>query len=105
MSNIIMPIGDRDLSNDASFREDFNNSYAEAFQTDGMKKRAMFNTYSIRTNLNDNVPFKVHADPRKQVNLRIYPLNDQLSEFRFWCEGKLINVYKVKTTDLEGVHF
>jgi hypothetical protein len=52
-----------------------------------------------------HVPFKVHADPRKQVNLRIYPLNDQLSEIRFWCEGKLINVYKIKSSDLEGVHF
>jgi len=40
------------------------------------------------------VPFKVHADPRKQVNLRIYPLNDQLSEIRFWSDGKLIDTYK-----------
>lgn len=49
--------------------------------------------------------FKVHADPTKQVNLRIYPLNDQISEIRFWCEGKLIDVQKVKNTDLKGVHF
>ena len=53
----------------------------------------------------NHVPFKVHADPSKHVNLRIYPLNDQLSEIRFWCEGKLINVYKIKSSDLEGVHF
>jgi len=53
----------------------------------------------------NHVQFKIHADPMKQVNLRIYPLNDQLSEIRFWCEGKLINVYKVKSSDLEGVHF
>jgi hypothetical protein len=53
----------------------------------------------------NHVEFKVHADPRKQVNLRIYPLNDLLSEIRFWCEGKLIDVYKVKSSDLEGVHF
>jgi hypothetical protein len=53
----------------------------------------------------NHVPFKVHADPRKQINLRIYPLNDQLSEIRFWCEGKLINIYKVKNSDLQGVHF
>src|SRR4030043_608945 len=45
----------------------------------------------------NHVQFKVHADPRKQVNLRIYPLNDQLFEIRFWCEGKLIDVYKVKS--------
>ena len=53
----------------------------------------------------NHVQFKVHADPRKQVNLRIYPLNDQLLEIRFWCEGKLIDTYKVKNSDLEGVHF
>jgi len=52
-----------------------------------------------------HVPFKVHADPRKQVNLRIYPLNDQLSEIRFWSEGKLIDIHKVKNSDLDGVHF
>jgi hypothetical protein len=49
--------------------------------------------------------FKVHADPRKQVNLRIHPLNDEISEIRFWCEGNLIDVHKVKTSDLQGVHF
>ena len=49
--------------------------------------------------------FKVHADPKKQVNLRIYPLNDEISEIRLWCEGKLIDAHKVKSSDLEGVHF
>jgi len=53
----------------------------------------------------NHVPFKVHADPRKQVTLRIHPLNDQLAEIRFWCEGKLIDIYKVKNSDLERVHF
>jgi hypothetical protein len=49
--------------------------------------------------------FKVHADPHKQVNLRIYPLNDQISEIRFWCEGKLIDTQKVTNSELKGVHF
>jgi len=49
--------------------------------------------------------FRVHADPRKQVTLRIHPLNDEISEIRFWCEGKLIDVHKAKTSDLQGVHF
>ena len=49
--------------------------------------------------------FKVHADPQKQVNLRIYPLNDDISEIRFWCERKLISVQKVKNSELKGVHF
>lgn len=49
--------------------------------------------------------FKVHADPRKEVNLRIHPLNYEISEIRFWCEGKLIDVQRIKNTDLKGVHF
>ena len=49
--------------------------------------------------------FNVHADPHKQVNLRIYPLNDKISEIRFWCEGKLIDIQKVKNSELKGVHF
>jgi hypothetical protein len=49
--------------------------------------------------------FKVHADPHKQVNLRIYPLNEQISEIRFWCEGKLIDIQKVKNSELKDVHF
>jgi hypothetical protein len=52
-----------------------------------------------------SLQFKVHADPMKRVNLRIHPLNDQISEIRFWCEGKLIDVQKVKTSELKGVHF
>jgi len=53
----------------------------------------------------NNLQFKVHADPRKQVNLRFYPLNDQIAEIRFWCEGKLIDVHKIKNSDLPEVHF
>lgn len=53
-----------------------------------------------------NLQLKVnHATPRKEVNLRIYPLNHQISEIRFWCEGQLIDVQRVKNSDLKGVHF
>jgi len=53
-----------------------------------------------------NLQLKVnHATPRKEVNLRIYPLNHQISEIRFWCEGKLIDIQRVKNSDLKGVHF
>jgi hypothetical protein len=53
----------------------------------------------------NNLQFKVHTDPRKHVHLRFYPLNDQIAEIRFWCEGKLIDVQKIKTSDLPEVHF
>src|SRR5512139_1787398 len=54
----------------------------------------------------NNLQLKVnHATPRKEVNLRIYPLNKDISEIRFWCEDKLIDVQRIKNTDLKGVHF
>jgi hypothetical protein len=53
----------------------------------------------------NHLQFKLHADPYQQVNLRIYPINNQLYEIRFWREGNLIDIHKVKSSDLEGVHF
>ena len=49
--------------------------------------------------------FKVHADPYGQVNLRIYPLNDEISEIRFWCDGELIDTQKVENSEPKGLHF
>jgi hypothetical protein len=54
----------------------------------------------------NNLQFKVnHATPGKRVNLRIYPSTNETSEIRFWCEGKLIDVQRIKKSDLKGVHF
>jgi hypothetical protein len=54
----------------------------------------------------NNLPLKVnHATPGKTVNLRIYPSTNEISEIRFWCEGKLLDVQRIKNTDLKGVHF
>jgi hypothetical protein len=54
----------------------------------------------------NNLPIKLnHATPRKEVTLRIYPLNKDISEIRFWCEDKLIDIQKIKNSDLKGVHF
>jgi hypothetical protein len=46
-----------------------------------------------------------NAIPREIVNLRIYLLSKRLCEIRVWCRNKLIDVQKVKTTDLKLVHF
>jgi hypothetical protein len=46
-----------------------------------------------------------HATPHKVVNLRIYPLNHQISEIRFWCEGNLIDVQRIKNAELKDVQF
>jgi hypothetical protein len=54
----------------------------------------------------NNLPLKVnHATPRKEVTLRIYPLNKDIAEIRFWCEDKLIDVQRIKNSELKGVHF
>jgi len=54
----------------------------------------------------NNLQLKVNnATPKKMVTLRIYPLNNEISEVRFWCEDKLIDIQRVKNTDLKGVHF
>lgn len=46
-----------------------------------------------------------NAAPNDLINLRIYPLNNYGSEIRFWCDNKLIDIQKVKNSDLKGVHF
>ena len=54
----------------------------------------------------NNLQLKVnHATPGKRVNLRIYPSTNEISEIRFWFEGKLIDVQRIKNSDLKGVHF
>jgi hypothetical protein len=54
----------------------------------------------------NNLQLKVnHATPGKTVNLRIYPSTNEISEIRFWSEGKLIDVQRIKNSDLKGVHF
>jgi len=54
----------------------------------------------------NNLQLKVNnATPRKRVILRGYPLNKNISEVRFWRDGKLIDVQRIKNSDLKGVHF
>jgi hypothetical protein len=45
-----------------------------------------------------------NAVPRETVELRIYPLNNDLCEIRFWLHNQLIDVQTVKSEDLPGVH-
>jgi len=54
----------------------------------------------------NNLQLKVNnATPRKRVTLRIYPLSKTISEVRFWCDDNLIDVQRVKNSDLKIVHF
>ena len=54
----------------------------------------------------NNVRFPVpKALPGDTLNLRIYPLNSFVSELRIWKHTSLLDVRKIKNTDLKGVHF
>jgi len=54
----------------------------------------------------NNLQMKVNnATPRKIVTLRIYPFSNDISEVRFWCDDNLIDVQRVKNSDLRIVHF
>ena len=54
----------------------------------------------------NNLELKVNgAIPRETVNLRIYPMSNGISEVRFWCNDKLIDVQRIKNSELGIVHF
>lgn len=45
------------------------------------------------------------AIPGRDVDLRIHPLNQEVSEVRFWLQKKLVDVQTIKNSDLKVVHF
>jgi len=55
----------------------------------------------------NNLKFKVHTPPlRKEVELRIAPnLSTGIAEVRIWYKDTLTDVYQVKNSDLNLVHF
>jgi hypothetical protein len=53
----------------------------------------------------NNLRFPIpKALPGDRLNLRIYPLNSVVSELRIWKHNSLLDVRKIKNTDLRGVH-
>ena len=53
----------------------------------------------------NNLEIKLNGKPRDYVNMRIYPLNAEFSEVRFWCNDNLIEVKEMRNSDLRIVHF
>ena len=45
------------------------------------------------------------VEPRRPVDIRVYPLGDDLYELRFWYQAKLIKVERIKSKDFLPVHF
>lgn len=65
--------------------------------------RFVDNHHSVTVN---KARFKLtDVEPKYPVNIRIHILSDQLSEFRFWYNGKLINKKRVKNDEFLPVHF
>jgi hypothetical protein len=60
--SIIIP--GKDFTQDPNFRKDFNHSYDELFLTPGMKEQRMYNTYSLRINLQEHIPFKISINDK-----------------------------------------
>jgi hypothetical protein len=53
-----------------------------------------------------NLVLKINkVNPRDQVQLRIYPLNNGICEIRFWIKNELVDIRKIKKSDLKAVHF
>jgi len=48
---------------------------------------------------------KVNGTPRDKVEVKIYPLNNNISQVRVWCKGELIDIHRVKNSEFKGVHF
>jgi hypothetical protein len=45
------------------------------------------------------------AVPGNTVNLRVYPMSRGIAEVRFWCNDELIDIQRVKNSELNMVHF
>lgn len=49
----------------------------------------------------NNLSLRINkVDPHETVNIRIYPINKGLAELRFWCNGRLVDVQRIKQQDL-----
>lgn len=46
-----------------------------------------------------------HVSPGERLTLRIYPVNPDVSEVRFWNDTQLIDIQTLKNEDLRVVHF
>lgn len=52
----------------------------------------------------NNIQFKINkANPKEKIDLRIYPVSNLYSEVRFWRGEELLDVQKIKNTDLKKV--
>jgi hypothetical protein len=58
-----------------------------------------------RVSLNNRLLSINHASPGDTLNVRLYPMDNGLTELRFWHNDQLLDVQQLKTIDLKGVQF
>ena len=58
-----------------------------------------------RVSIANNLIPVSHAFPGQTLNIRFYNFSRGMTELRFWCDDRLLDVQQFKTTDLEGVQF
>lgn len=59
-------------------------------------RRISINSLKIKVN---------KVNPRDEVTLKIYPISKTICEVRFWNKQKLVDIQKIKKSDLKGVRF
>ena len=48
---------------------------------------------------------KLNGTPGDKVDVKIYSLNNNISQVRIWHKGGLLDIYRVKNNELKGVRF
>ena len=48
---------------------------------------------------------KVNGTPGDKVDVKIYPVNNNISQVRIWRKDELLDIHRIKNSELKGVHF
>jgi len=61
-----------------------------------LRLERIINTYR-KISLNTLV-LKVNGNPRDRVAVKLYPLNNNISQVRIWCKDDLLDIHRVKNS-------
>jgi hypothetical protein len=53
----------------------------------------------------NTLKLKVNGTPGDKVNVKIYPINRNISQVRIWNKNDLLDIHRVKNSEFKGVHF
>lgn len=58
-----------------------------------------------RVSINSKFRSVNYANPGDVLTIRFYPMTGGVTELRYWRENRLLDVQRIKTSDLEGMQF